>query len=85
MTATTHTQTCSSRATPMVQARCSQNSPPVNNPPFRHWYGNPSQSTQPHATAPCAHIEDVPEEPEKDSDNDDPDQTPDLDPDPDSC
>ena len=83
MTATTHAQTRSSRATPTVQARRACNSPPVNNPPFRHRYSNPSQLTQPHATAPRSHIEDVPEEPEKDSDNGNPDQTPDSDPDPD--
>ena len=80
MTATTCTQTHSSRATPTVQARCAQNSP-VNNPPFRHWYGNPLQSTQPCAMAPHGHIEDVPKEPKKDSDDGDPD--PDLDPNPD--
>ena len=33
--------------------------------------------------APYGHIEDVPEEPKKDSDNGDPDRTPDSDPDPD--
>jgi len=83
MTATTCAQTCSSRATATVQARHAHNSPLVNNPPFRHRYSNPSQSTQPHATAPCGHIKDVPEEPKKDSNDGNPDQTPDSDPDPD--
>ena len=83
MTATTCAQTHSSRETPTVQEIHARNSPPVNNPPFRHRYSNPLQLTQPHATAPCGHIEDVPEEPEKDSDNGNPDQTPDPDPDPD--
>ena len=54
----------------------------VSNPPFRHRYNNPSQSTWPRVAAPRGHIEEVPEEPEKDSDED-PDQTPNPDPDPD--
>ena len=53
--------------------------PLVNNPPFRHWYGNLSQVTRPHAMAHCGYIEDVPEEPKKDSDDGNSDQTPDSD------